>query len=268
MLGPTWEIDTTSTQPTYRHTNGAVLLVRDVPGGSVAVLQILRASKSGVISQYVRLIPSGFLLSSPTAVTDLLCLFDTTWDDVWRLRDLDIQETGGVGPTEWEKAQRVAVEPAMAGLDGVIEGLRSKQRARYGGPPPDASPGVPQAAVPFDLLQTPQTPASDPYAPFQQYQEAAERAVAIPGHGTVFGLAYGALTLSGTVGRIAKSVQALFADTPYRPVEDVDEQRRSDVADLLADALFCVTRMASDLGYGLDEIAARSEERMRVRGSE
>jgi NTP pyrophosphatase (non-canonical NTP hydrolase) len=86
---------------------------------------------------------------------------------------------------------------------------------------------------------------------FNSYQQAATGAAIYPGRGTVHGLVYVALKLNGESGEVADKISKIMRDDDGV----VDETRRNAIVAELGDVLWCVSAVASELGFTLTEVA-------------
>lgn len=99
-----------------------------------------------------------------------------------------------------------------------------------------------------------------PYA-FDDYQEDAADTVVYAGRGSVDGLIYASLGLTGEAGEIANQVKKIKRDDQGLLSED----RRQKVSDELGDVLWYVSALADELDIDLASIARRNVAKLSAR---
>jgi NTP pyrophosphatase (non-canonical NTP hydrolase) len=96
---------------------------------------------------------------------------------------------------------------------------------------------------------------------FAQYQQQAKETAVYPGAGTMAGLAYVSLGLTGEAGEVANKVKKIMRDH----YGEITGARAAAIAEELGDVLWYVAMAATELGADLGEIAALNAAKLESR---
>ena len=96
---------------------------------------------------------------------------------------------------------------------------------------------------------------------FEQYQRRSKGTAIYPGAGTVGGLTYSALGLSGESGEVAEKVKKMLRDDGG----ELSDERREAIAKELGDVLWYVAAVARDAGLSLEEVATGNLNKLASR---
>jgi NTP pyrophosphatase (non-canonical NTP hydrolase) len=98
---------------------------------------------------------------------------------------------------------------------------------------------------------------------FKEYQDEVDKASFYPGAntGSIQAIIYGTLALNGEAGEVAEKVKKIWRDKDgFYSIDD-----RQAIIKELGDTMFYITRIASELGYELEDVAQINVEKFRAR---
>lgn len=96
-----------------------------------------------------------------------------------------------------------------------------------------------------------------------EYQEKAGATAKYPGAGNEF--VYPALGLVGEAGEVADKFKKLIRDHGIAHPSDIPEEAKEELAKELGDVLWYVSRLSSELGYELEDVAQRNIDKLYSR---